>query len=388
VGVVGQLLGSDGSTFSRTTKKDYGDLRDRRSEQRGRRSLLPLAEARRRKLDLDWSGYVPPRPSFLGRRLLAPHDLRELPERIDWTPFFRAWEIAGKFPALLDDAVSGEQTRHLFDDARRMLERLVAESWLEPRAVLGFWPANSVGDDVEIYTDASRRHVRTRLAFLRQQAAKSGNRAETTRATESPGAAQDSGAAQSSGTAPHLCLADFVAPRDGGTVDYVGLFAVTAGVGIEAKLATFEAEHDDYSGILLKALADRLAEALAERLHERVRRELWGYAPEERLGNEELIQERYQGIRPAPGYPACPDHTLKRSIWELLDVDEAGIHLTENLAMHPAASVSGFYFSHPQARYFGTGRIAADQVEDYARRRGLSRAEVERWLAPVLADDA
>jgi 5-methyltetrahydrofolate--homocysteine methyltransferase len=370
VGVAGQLLGrATAAEYARQLKRDHAALRARRSGQTGRERFLTLEEARRRKLKLDWTQYVPPTPTFLGTRTFAPYPLQELVERIDWTPFFRAWEMAGKFPAILEDAVVGEQARGLLADARSMLERIRAENWLEARAVVGFFPAHSVGDDVEIYTDDSRRHVRTRLSFLRQQSAKSSDRTAQR-------------------AAPHLCLADFVAPRESGAVDCIGMFAVTAGLGIETLLQRFDAEHDDYKAILLKSLADRLAEAMAERLHERVRRELWGYAPQESFSNEELIRERYRGIRPAPGYPACPDHTLKRVIWDLLEVDRLGIHLTESLAMQPAASVSGFYFTHPEARYFGTGRIATDQLGDYARRRGISRAEAQRWLAPVLAEES
>ncbi len=360
VGVVGRLLG-DGSRdeLVRTTKTEYGELRAQREARDGSARLLSLAAARQRCLGIDWSRYEPPLPAFIGRRLLAPYPLAELCERIDWTPFFQAWELRGKYPALLDDAVVGAQARSLFADAEQMLERIIAEAWLEARAVFGLVPANAAGADVEIYADASRRAVRSRLCFLRQQVAKSAGQ-------------------------PNLCLADFVAPQDRGLADHIGVFAVTAGLGLEAQLAEFAAARDDYSGILLKALADRLAEALAERLHERVRREFWGYAATEILTNEDLIHERYRGIRPAPGYPACPDHTLKREIWRLLDAADVGLQLTESLAMLPAASVSGFYFTHPEARYFGTGHIGRDQVADYAGRRGIPVAEAERWLAPIL----
>jgi len=251
----------------------------------------------------------------------------------------------------------------LLADARRMLDRIVAENWLEARGVVGFFPANSVGDDVLLYADAARTETLAEVHFLRQQMPKSSGQ-------------------------PNLCLADWVAPADRGVADWIGAFAVTAGIGIETHVARFEAAHDDYSAILLKALADRLAEAFAEHLHERVRREFWGYAPDEKLGNEDLIAERYRGIRPAPGYPACPDHTEKAVLWRLLNPQErAGITLTEHFAMLPAASVSGFYLAHPEAHYFGTGRIGRDQVQDYARRKGTSLQEAERWLSPVLAYD-
>ena len=367
VGVVGQLLGAGSrDPFVRGTKDEYAVLREQRAARDGAGKLLPLAAARSRGLVLDWDTYRTPRPGLTGARSVSPVPLADLVQRIDWTPFFQTWEIAGRYPALLADVVVGPAARALFRDAEQMLERVVAESWLEARAVFGLFPANAIGDDVEIYTDEDRRQVAARLCFLRQQVPK-----------------QSDGNA----TSPNLCLADFVAPKSSGIADHIGAFAVTAGIGIEAKLAEFAANHDDYSSILLKALADRLAEALAERLHERVRREDWGYAADEKLSNDDLIRERYRGIRPAPGYPACPDHTLKRDIWALLAPDALGLHLTESLAMLPAASVSGFYFAHPQARYFGTGRIGRDQAEDYARRRGLPLSEVEQWLAPVLAYD-
>ncbi|HZM14669.1 MAG TPA: methionine synthase [Candidatus Krumholzibacteria bacterium] len=394
VGVVGQLRGSGHADFVRATKSEYAAMREQRRAREGAGKLLSLEAARARKLQLDWTAYRPTRPAVLGRQVLAPYPLAELTGRIDWTPFFQAWELAGRYPAILEDAVVGEQARHLYRDAEEMLRRLVTEGWVEARAVFGLFPANAVGDDVEIYADESRRQVLARLSFLRQQAAKSTapSPAPALLATAAGGAA-GSGAAgaprsgadrEQTAATPNLCLADFVAPRDGGVGDYVGAFAVTAGLGIEKKLAAFAADHDDFSSILLKALADRLAEALAESLHERVRREFWGYAPSESLRNEDLIQEKYCGIRPAPGYPACPDHTQKRQIWQLLEPEQVGIQLTESLAMQPSASVSGFYIAHPEAHYFGTGRIGRDQAADYARRGGLPLAEVEAWLAPVL----
>jgi 5-methyltetrahydrofolate--homocysteine methyltransferase len=286
--------------------------------------------------------------------------LRELGRYIDWMPFFNAWEFTGTFPAVLDDPARGAAARALWKDAQAMLDRLVRERWLRARAVLGFFPANAAGDDIEVYAEPGRGRVLATLHQLRQQRAKA------------PGQ-------------PDLCLADFVAPRDSGVDDFVGAFAVTAGIGIEEHVARFEAAHDDYSAILLKALADRLAEALAEALHERVRREYWGYAPEERLTGEQLVREEYRGIRPAPGYPACPDHTEKATLWRLLDAERnAGIRLTESFAMYPTAAVSGWYFSHPEARYFAVGPIGEDQLRDYAARKGMSVQETERWLAPNL----
>jgi 5-methyltetrahydrofolate--homocysteine methyltransferase len=295
-----------------------------------------------------------------GIQVFEDYSLKDLLGYIDWMPFFNAWELTGQFPAVLTDAVVGEAASNLYADARRMLEQLIAERWLTARAIVGLFPASAVGDDIEIYADEARGQVLTKLAFLRQQKGKA------------PGQ-------------PHECLADYIAPRASGISDYVGAFAVTAGVGIEPHLERFERAHDDYSSIMLKALADRLAEAAAEHFHERVRRELWGYAASETLTNEQLIGEEYRGIRPAPGYPACPDHTEKAKLWELLDVERrTGIRLTESYAMYPTAAVSGWYIGHPEARYFALGKIDRDQVEDYAQRKGLPVTEVERWLAPNL----
>src|SRR5271168_5302726 len=338
---------------------------ERRREQHRNKSVktpqLSLPQARAKRLKIDWARYVPPAPSFLGVRAFDDYPLAELLPYIDWMPFFNAWEFAGKFPDLLEDPVVGAAASSLYTDARRMLDQLVEGNWLKARAVVGFFPANSDGeDDINVFTDETRRGVELRLHHLRQQKAKPVDQAQ-------------------------LCLADFVAPLSTGRADYIGAFAVTAGLGIDAHVARFEAAHDDYSSIMLKALADRLAEALAERLHERVRREFWAYAPEERLDGVGLIREEYRGIRPAPGYPACPEHTEKANLWRLLDPERnAGIRLTESLAMFPTAAVSGFYFSHPQAHYFGVGQIDRDQVASYAQRKGWSLAEAERWLAPNL----
>ncbi|MDH3527546.1 MAG: cobalamin-dependent protein, partial [Gammaproteobacteria bacterium] len=362
VGVAGNLLSAEHRTdFVAGIKDRYRELREQRQAQQKARKLASLRAARANKLQTDWSHYQPVRPEFLGVHVFDDYPLAELATRIDWGPFFKAWELAGKFPQIFDDATIGTEARLLFEDAQAMLETIIREQWLTARAVLGFFPANTVNDDdVELYTDESRTEVQTVFHFLRQQI-------------------------QKRSVAPNLCLADYIAPRESGVTDYLGAFAVTAGIGIEAKLAEFEADHDDYQAILLKALADRLAEAFAERLHERVRKEFWGYAVGENLTNEELVREEYRGIRPAPGYPACPDHTEKGILWELIDpVGNAGIQLTESYAMLPTAAVSGFYFSHPESRYFGTGKLARDQVEDYAARKGLSVREAERWLAPVL----
>jgi 5-methyltetrahydrofolate--homocysteine methyltransferase len=363
VGVVGSLLSEtqrDG--YLQGIASEYEGVRAARDG--GERSKrIPIGEARARRARPDWSK-VARKPSFLGLRTLDNYPLGELAERIDWTPFFRTWELAGTYPAILEDKVVGEAARNLFADAKAMLQKIVSEKWLTARAVLGFFPANATAsDDVEIYADENRKDVVATLHFLRQQQEKRDGRAND-------------------------CLADFIAPKDSGVADYVGAFAVTAGLDIEKALAQFERANDDYNAILLKALADRLAEAFAERLHERVRREFWGYAPDESLSNEDLIRERYQGIRPAPGYPACPDHTEKATLFRLLEAEaRAGIRLTEGYAMLPAASVSGFYFAHPESHYFGVGRIGKDQVEDYARRQGVTVEAAERALAPNLAYD-
>jgi 5-methyltetrahydrofolate--homocysteine methyltransferase len=290
--------------------------------------------------------------------------LEDLVRYIDWMPFFNAWEFAGKFPDILTDPIVGEAASNLYADARRMLKQMIAGRWTRASAVIGFFPANSVDEDIEVYADESRSAVLHRLHHLRQQKPKPEGQ-------------------------PHFALADFVAPRDSGVPDWIGAFAVTAGIGLDEKVREYEARHDDYGAIMLKALADRLAEALAERMHERARREFWGYSPEERYTGDQLVREEYRGIRPAPGYPACPDHTEKATLWRLLDVESnVGLHLTESFAMYPTAAVSGWYFSHPEASYFQLGRIDADQVTDYARRKGISVAEAERWLAPVIGYDA
>jgi len=361
VGVAGALLSDTlREQFAEDIAAEYALVRARRQSNEKADRLLPIDEARARAFPIDWSAYMPPKPSFTGIKVFDDYPLDDLRDRIDWTPFFRTWELAGTYPRILDDEAVGESARSLFKDANEMLDRIIAEKWLTARAVIGFWPANAVGDDVELYTDDERREVLATCHFLRQQIDKREGR-------------------------PDFCLADFVAPKNTGLADYLGGFAVTAGHGIEDKLAAFEAAHDDYNAILLKALADRLAEALAERLHERVRKEFWGYAPDEALSNEELIKEKYRGIRPAPGYPACPDHSEKPELFRLLDATEnAGISLTDSFAMMPAASVSGYYFAHPDARYFGVGKIGRDQVADYARRRGVSVEQVERWLSSNL----
>ncbi|WP_374227912.1 methionine synthase [Nocardioides sp. TRM66260-LWL] len=341
---------------------DYAGLRARHAA-KSDRPQLSLEAARANATPVDWTAYAPPTPRQQGVHVLADYDLAELREYIDWQPFFNAWEMKGRFPDILNSPTAGEAARRLYDDAQAMLDTIVAERWIEARGVYGFFPAAARGDDVVLYADVERSAERTVLHHLRQQG-------------------------QHRDGIPNRSLADYVAPEDAGLVDHVGAFAVTAGLGLPERVEAFKAAHDDYSAILLESLADRLAEAFAERLHQRVRTEFWGHVPHEQLSNEDLIAEKYTGIRPAPGYPACPDHTEKLTLWELLDVEAAtGITLTESMAMWPGASVSGFYFSHPQAQYFVVGRLGRDQVADYAERKGWSLQEAERWLSPSLGYD-
>ena len=347
-------------------REEYAVLREAHARRESAGAHVPLTAARANKAKLEWgNGYAPPAPKAPGLSVFADYPLGEIVGRIDWQPFFQAWELAGRFPDILDDAVVGEAARGLFRDAEKMLDRIVAEKWFTARGVVGLWPANSIGDDdIEVFVDESRSGVRAIVHTLRQQMARDRK------------------------PRPNLALADFVAPKASGVPDWIGGFAVTAGHGVEPIARDFEKAHDDYHAIMVKALADRLAEAFAERLHERVRKELWGYAPDETLDNAKLIAEAYRGIRPAPGYPACPDHTEKRTLFDLLEAEaNAGVTLTELFAMSPGASVSGYYFSHPESRYFGLGRLHRDQIEDYARRKGLPLSEVERWLASNLAYD-
>ncbi|MBT5242671.1 MAG: methionine synthase [Rhodospirillaceae bacterium] len=362
VGVATNLL-SDSSRIEYVAgvAADYEDLRERHANRNRSGRQHTLEAARQARLNIDWSNAAPPKPTFLGVKTFENYDLTHLVECIDWTPFFRTWEMKGNYPAILEDETSGEAARALFHDALAMLEKIIEEKWLDASAVIGFFPANTVGhDDVELYKDDSRTDVASTLHFLRQQMLKNSDRA-------------------------NFSLADFIAPRETKVADYIGGFAVTTGHGMRERVEAFKAANDDYNAILLEALTDRLAEAFAEHMHQRVRREFWAYAVHEDLANEELIKEKYQGIRPAPGYPACPDHTEKSTLFNLLDAEaQAGISLTESMAMLPAASVSGFYFAHPEAQYFGIGKISKDQLEDYATRKGISIEEAERWLAPSL----
>ena len=388
VPVVSALLSPEAApALLAQTRREYAEIRERHAHKDREQKYLPLAQARARATNIDWRGYRPFRPRLLQQqdpagcegagcdhaahrhgaqgiqhlRVLRDYPLAELREYIDWQPFFIAWELKGRFPDLLNNPATGEAARKLWADAQSLLDRLIEEKWLRACGVCGFFPANRIGDDLAVYADETRAREIARLHFLRQQTE---HRADV----------------------PNRCLADYLAPADSGVTDYLGAFAVTAGLGCAEKCAEFRAAHDDYSAILLESLADRLAEAFAERLHQRVRREFWGYAPDERLDNAALIAEKYVGIRPAPGYPACPEHTEKQTLWQLLDVERnAGIKLTESMAMWPGASVSGWYFAHPQAQYFVVGRIQKDQVEDYARRKGWDLRTAEKWLAPNLA---
>ena len=360
VGVAQSLISRDmRAAFVAANDADYAEIRERHKNRGDAKRLVSLEKARGQKFDGGWADYTPPAPRQPGLHVFDDYPLDELVDCIDWTPFFNAWELFGKYPAILTDDVVGAQASELYRDARAMLAKIVDERWLTAKAVFGLWPANSVGDDVELTVDGRSE----RLHFLRQQVDKPVER-------------------------PDFCLADFIAPKDSGRQDWIGMFAVTAGIGIDAHVARFEADHDDYNAILLKALADRLAEALAERLHQRVRTEFWGYVADETLDNEALIAEKYVGIRPAPGYPACPEHSEKATLFRLLDAgSHAGMSLTESFAMLPTAAVSGYYFSHPQSQYFVVGRVSKEQVADYARRKGVEIAQVERWLASNLDYD-
>jgi len=362
VGVCSELLSDERATrYIDEIKADYERVREQHANKKAT-PMVTLAQARANKTPIDWGGYQPPKPRFLGRRVFRNQDLAELAACIDWGPFFQTWDLAGRFPEILRDEVVGHEAQRVMSDGKRMLQRLIEGRWLQAHGVMGLYPANTVGDDdIEIYADESRSEVLMTWRGLRMQ-------------SERP--------VIDGVRRPNRCLADFVAPK-GVKPDYIGLFAVTAGHGVDKKEAQFMADHDDYSAIMLKALADRLAEAFAERLHQRVRTEFWGYAEGEALSNEQLIAEAYSGIRPAPGYPACPDHTVKREMFRVLQAEEAGMALTESLAMTPAASVSGFYLAHPAATYFNVGKIGDDQLADWAERNALDRAEAERALAPL-----
>ncbi|MBU9265676.1 methionine synthase [Burkholderia gladioli] len=364
VSVASSLLSDEGATrYLDDLKSEYDRIRDQHANKK-KTPMVTLAAARANKTPIDWRAYQPVKPKFIGRRVFKNYDLTELAQYIDWGPFFQTWDLAGPYPAILNDEIVGESARRVFSDAKSMLSRLIQGRWLSANGVISLLPANTVGDDdIEIYTDDTRTEVAMRWSNLRQQ-------------SERP--------VVDGVMRPNRSLADFIAPKDSGVADYIGLFAVTAGLGVDAKEKQFEADHDDYSAIMLKALADRFAEAFAEAMHARVRRELWGYAAGETLDNEALIAEKYRGIRPAPGYPACPDHLVKRAMFDVLRAEEIGMSVTESLAMLPAASVSGFYLAHPDSTYFSVGKIGEDQVADFAARMSLSDADARRALAPLL----
>jgi 5-methyltetrahydrofolate--homocysteine methyltransferase len=363
VGTVQALLSKDQrAPYIDKVRAEYRKIADAHARGEAEKLRLPLAKARANALKADFKDYQPPKPLFTGTRVFRSYPIEELVPYIDWTPFFQAWELRGRYPALLDDKEQGEAARQLFEDAQEMLKQIVAERWFDPKAVIGFWPANTVGDDIRLYTGESRSDTLATLHTLRQQLTKRDGK-------------------------PNLAMADFVAP-EGTKPDYVGAFVVTAGAREDRFAERFARANDDYRSILVKALADRIAEAFAERMHQRVRKEFWAYATDENLSPDELIGEDYRGIRPAPGYPAQPDHTEKATLFRLLEAERRiGVNLTESFAMWPGASVSGLYFAHPQSFYFGVGKIERDQVEDYARRKGMGVTEAERWLLPILNYD-
>ncbi|MDH3580364.1 MAG: cobalamin-dependent protein, partial [Hyphomicrobiales bacterium] len=364
VGVVSGLLSeTERANVVARVRQDYAQVAEGHARGRRERARLGIGDARANKVKVDWAGYQPPKPTFAGTRAFTEYDLGAIRPLIDWTPFFSTWEMKGQYPRILEDDKMGEAARELYDDAQAMLDRIVSEKWLTANAIVGFWPASAVDDDIELYTDETRATRLATLHTLRQQIARDSGRANT-------------------------ALADFVAPKETGLADYIGGFAVTTGIGEEEHLQRFEAAHDDYSKIMFKALADRLAEAFAELMHAKVRQELWAYAPDEAFSSEELIAEKYRGIRPAPGYPAQPDHTEKATLFDLLDAEKKiGLALTESYAMWPGAAVSGLYFSHADSHYFGVGKIERDQVVDYAARKDWDLEKCEKWLAPILNYD-
>ncbi|MCX6183217.1 MAG: methionine synthase [Bacteroidetes bacterium] len=360
VTVANSLLGDNKAKYIEDVQAEYDRMRINHAKKKAQKDTITIEEAQANHFPIEWKASDIVKPKFLGVKTITDVKLEEIVPYIDWTPFFQTWELHGKFPKILEDKVVGAEATTVYNDAQKMLKQIVAENWLTNKAVIGLWPANAVGDDIELYTDDTRKNVLDKFHMVRQQSKKTDD-------------------------AYNMSLADFVAPKTTGLADYMGAFAVTTGLGIEPHLERFEKDHDDYSSILLKALADRLAEAFTEFMHEKVRKEIWGYDAQEKLSNEDLIKEEYKGIRPAPGYPACPDHTEKWTIFKLLDAEKnAGIQLTDSLAMYPASSVSGWYFGHPQSKYFGIGKIEKDQVEQYAQRKGESVEFIEKWLSPNL----
>tara|TARA_R110000868_G_scaffold37111_5_gene131395 strand:- start:17712 stop:20399 length:2688 start_codon:yes stop_codon:yes gene_type:complete len=347
--------------FAAGVKTEYSSMRKDHEKRTSRKSLLSFESAKKNRTDIDWETTTYHKPKVIGTKVFEEVDLAELREFIDWSPFFRTWMLTGKYPSILEDEVVGEQAKELLEDAQAMLDEIITNKSLQAKSVIGLFPANSVGEDVVVFEDESRSSQKAKFHFLRQQAEKRTGQ-------------------------PNSSLVDYVAPQDSGKQDYIGMFAVTSGLGIEKLIMKYEIANDDYNSILVKALADRLAEAHAEYMHYKIRTDLWGFCPKEDINNDKFIAEEYQGIRPAPGYPACPDHTEKRTLFELLEVEKnTGISLTESFAMYPASSVSGFYFSHPQSRYFGVGKLNKDQIKDYAERKGKSVEEIEKWLSPNLA---
>ena len=356
VPVASELLSANAKeNFKKRISLEYQVLRDEHEAKQSNKSLVSISEARINKVKIDWNNFEPTKPSFLGRKELVNYPLEEIRNYIDWTPFFQTWMLAGRYPKILNDTVVGAEAQKLFNDAQIMLDRIIAGRKIKANGVIAFFPANSNDDDIALKVNGDSQKIH----FLRQQQKKAGN-------------------------LPNFCLSDFIAPKSSGKQDYIGMFAVTAGIGLETLIEDFKKQQDDYSEIMAKALADRLAEAFAECLHTKVRKQLWGYAPHEALTAEDIVNEKYQGIRPAPGYPACPEHTEKGKIFELLEAEKIGIKLTESYAMYPASSVSGYYFSNSSSRYFGLGKIKKDQVEDYALRKGMRLDEAEKWLSPVL----
>jgi 5-methyltetrahydrofolate--homocysteine methyltransferase len=364
VTVASNLLNTDTKmSYSVALREEYDALREGYLNRAREKNFLTIEEARKNKLKLDWNNYEAIKPNFIGTKIVEVA-LSDLVDFIDWTPFFQSWELYGKYPAILTDEVVGEQASDLFKDAQNMLSKIVSEKWFTAKGILGIFPANTINDDdIEIYSEPLAQNPKPKTFLsLRQQSQKTAG-------------------------APNIALADFIAPKDSGVQDYMGCFCVTTGFGVDEKATEFEKQLDDYNAILTKALGDRLAEAFAEYLHLKVRKEIWGYASEEQLSNQELIKENYKGIRPAPGYPACPDHLEKPTIWDILKVEEnIGVKLTESMAMWPASSVSGYYFAHPESKYFGLGKIKSDQVADYAKRRNISIETATKWLAPNIAD--
>jgi 5-methyltetrahydrofolate--homocysteine methyltransferase len=394
VPVAGKLIQSDQSQADvlLNIKAEYAKLRDDHAKRGNEKAHVAIDKARSNKAKIDWSNFKATKPQFLGTRLYDDYELADIAKYIDWTPFFQTWQLHGKYPKIFEDKVVGAEATRLFEDAAVLLGEIIRDKTLKAKAVIGFWPANSIQDDIVLHhfeeqtrevaceRHGSHQHIEYKISQKGFENLNAGELVADTAAVLHHLRQQS----QKASNLPNYCLSDFVAPLETGQTDYIGGFAVTAGIGIEALLDKYEKDHDDYNSIMVKALADRLVEALTELMHERVRQELWGYVGSEDFTNEDLIKEAYTGIRPAPGYPACPDHTEKRMLFDLLGAEQLGITLTESYAMYPASSVSGWYFSHPDSRYFPVGKIFKDQVEDYARRKNMPLEEIEKWLSPVL----